>query len=300
MSPDVTIILTSYEQELLLEQAVRLLCESEFTPHMELLVVDDASGKGFEMVKGLCHRASEHFGSVRLLRMDRNYGPSIVRNVGIEESSGRYLHFHDGDDLWLDHWAGTVERMDRDGLTLSVTGLRSISGPEFPDPIPPPVPEFVHPMFHFPLDGLPYAHTNLVRRDVKTRYRAALTFPTRFWAVPTSGEDNFFKIEVAAEGMPEVKHARFGEHRIFRANHWGTRYNPPQWHMPTYAEIALAGFFVRCADFIAADLVVKSYNWLEDQGFDPSEVAAELDRPAEDFIGAAPTYHEVDFEPVCS
>jgi len=298
VTPDVTIILTSFEQELLLEQAVRMLLTSEFVPHMELLVVDDASGKGLTMIKGLCHRAREGgFGQVRLIRMDSNYGPSIARNVGIEEAAGRYLHFHDGDDLWMpEGWAEGVERMDRDRLTLSVTGLRTISGVMYPKKIGPPVPEHVHPMFHFPLDSLPYATTFLVRRDVKTRYRAALTFPTKFWAVPTSGEDNFFKVEVAAEG----DYARFGEYRVFRGNHWGTKYNPPQWHMPTYAEIAVAAFFVLRADLVDAGLVVKSYNWLEDQGFDPSEVAAELDRPAEDFLEGPPSYHEMDFGPVCS
>lgn len=124
-----------------------------------------------------------------------------------------------------------------------------------------------------------------------------MTLRTKFWAFPTSGEDNFFKIEVAAEGLPRVRYARFGEYRIFRGNHWGTEYNPPQWHRPDFAEIALAAFYVLLADHVAADLVVESYNWLEDQGFDPSEVVAELDRPAEDFLSGPPTDHEVDFKP---
>lgn len=289
MTPDVTVILTSFEQEQLLAQAVRMLCETTFTTRMELLVIDDASKTGFEEVRKLCEVYAERFHTVRLLRMDRNCGVSVVRNVGIEEAKGRYLHFHDGDDLWLpEGWGESVRRMDQDGLTLSVTGLRAIAGPKYPDPIPAPVPSVIHPMFHFPLDTLPYAHTNLVRRDVKTRYRVAPTHRTRFWDFPTSGEDNFFKIEVAAEGP----YARFGEFKIFRGEHWGSEFNPPQWHAPTHAEIVVAAFVVRRSDLWTEDALRKARLLLRGIGFEPDEVAAELDTTAESYLGGPVSYSE--------
>lgn len=290
MTPAITVILTSFEQEHLLAQAVRMLCETTGTRKMELLVIDDASAKGFDAVRKLCEDYAERFHSVRLLRMDRNCGVSIVRNVGIEEAKGRYLHFHDGDDLWLpEGWAEGVQRMDQDGLHLSVTGVRAINGTDYPDPVPPAVPSVIHPMFYFPLDNLPYANTFLVSRDVKARYLVGPTYGTRFWPTPTSGEDHFFKIEAAAEGA----YARFGEYRIFRGEHWGTPFNPPQWHERTFSEISFAAFVLHRRDLFTHRLVQESGKSLRARGIEPSEAIAELTRPAEEYLRGPVAYSEV-------
>lgn len=274
--------MSCYEQEMLIGQAVKLLCQSEYLPRMELLIIDDASKEGVGIVQHHCKDAADAgFGRVRLLRMDKNVGVSTVRNVGIEEAQGRYLCFHDGDDLWLDGWADGVKKMDEEGLLMLVTGLRVIAGPTLPDPIPPPVPPTVHPMFRFPLgETLPYAQTFLVAKRAKTRFKVSLTRPTRFWPVPTSGEDNFHKIEVAAEGPYD----RLGENRIFRTDHWGSEVNPPQWHQPTHAELVVKAFHLLHPDLFLPEVVEAAEEWFAKEGLPADEVIAELEKPYDESL----------------
>jgi len=287
---DLTIIMTSFEQEVLIGQAIRMLRTSAYLPHMELLVIDDASQEGFGIVQVLCQEAAEAgFGRVRLLRMDRNVGVSIVRNIGIEEAQGRYLHFHDGDDLWLDGWADGVEVMDRDGLLILTTGLRAISGPGFPEQIPPPVPPSVHPLPVFPLDGLPFAQTFLVAKRSPTRFKAALTRPNRFWPTPPSGEDNFHKIETMAEGP----FGRFGEFKIFRGNHWGSEVNPPQWHAPTYSDLVMKAFFLSHRDLFTEQVIEEAEAWFGAEGLPLDDVVAEMEKADEEVIGESLTWWEM-------
>ena len=38
---------------------------------------------------------------IKLIEKEKNQGAAIARNIGIKESSGRYIAFLDSDDLWI-------------------------------------------------------------------------------------------------------------------------------------------------------------------------------------------------------
>jgi len=272
MQPDVTIVLTSYNQAMLVEQAVRMLSESNFTDRMELLIVDDASEVGVLWVEDVCRRASRTFPSVRLLRFAENRGVSEARNVGLAEATGRYVNFHDGDDLWLDGWSESVERMDAEGLTMLVTGLRPLLGTAYPTETPGKTRKEVHPMFHFPLDDLPHVTPVLVRADVKTRFRVAPTRPTSFWLQPPSGEDVFFVAEVANEGP----YARTeDDYRILRDGH----HDSGRWHGTDHLDVCLAAFKLLRHDLFSWPVVDEAVGLLSGKGLNPYAVAAVLEQP---------------------
>jgi glycosyltransferase involved in cell wall biosynthesis len=95
--PQFSIIITAYNQELFIRDAVDSAlaqpCASK-----EVIVVDDASSDG--TVKVL----SGYGDKIHLIKFEKNQGPNAARNAGASASKGNYLVFLDGDDLLLP-WA---------------------------------------------------------------------------------------------------------------------------------------------------------------------------------------------------
>jgi glycosyltransferase involved in cell wall biosynthesis len=90
--PLFSVIVPTYDRPELLREAVDSVL-SQTVEDLECIVVDDASPSALE----------ESWGDerVRVVRRDRNGGPSAARNTGIDEARGRYLAFLDDDDLFL-------------------------------------------------------------------------------------------------------------------------------------------------------------------------------------------------------
>jgi glycosyltransferase involved in cell wall biosynthesis len=68
--------------------------------NFELIIVDDASTDN--SVK-IIEEYSEKDARITFIRMSSNSGPAVTRNTGIKASTGRFLTFLDGDDIWLPH-----------------------------------------------------------------------------------------------------------------------------------------------------------------------------------------------------
>lgn len=67
---------------------------------LEVIVVDDASGDGWEIPVDFYRQFSNL--RIRLLRCTVNGGPGVARQIGIDNASGRYLLFADADDCFYD------------------------------------------------------------------------------------------------------------------------------------------------------------------------------------------------------
>jgi glycosyltransferase involved in cell wall biosynthesis len=68
---------------------------SQTYPHVEVIVVDDASSDGtYEWLR-------KHYPQVKLIRNETGKGGAVARNQGAEAASGEYVAFLDSDDLWL-------------------------------------------------------------------------------------------------------------------------------------------------------------------------------------------------------
>ncbi len=65
----------------------------------ELILVDDCGGDGSAEI---IERYVEETGDsrIRLLHLPENQGPAEARNRGVENSTGRFIAFLDGDDIW--------------------------------------------------------------------------------------------------------------------------------------------------------------------------------------------------------
>lgn len=93
--PLVSVITSCYRPDRGLVSAIRSLCRQTWT-NMEMLVVDDGSGKEFE---DILHEVAELDPRVRVVRNDANRGTYARRNQGLDLARGCYITFQDADDL---------------------------------------------------------------------------------------------------------------------------------------------------------------------------------------------------------
>lgn len=94
-SPTVSVIIPTYNRARTLGDAMASVLSQSWTD-LELIVVDDGSREDVEPVV-------RSFGDprVRFVRRAKNGGAGAARNSGIEIARGRFIAFHDSDDLWL-------------------------------------------------------------------------------------------------------------------------------------------------------------------------------------------------------
>jgi glycosyltransferase involved in cell wall biosynthesis len=92
MPPRVSVIITTYNHEAFIAEAVQSVLGQTYTDY-ELIVVDDGS------VDGTLEEISGFGEKVRLIRQP-NQGVAASRNTGIQHARGELLAFLDGDDLW--------------------------------------------------------------------------------------------------------------------------------------------------------------------------------------------------------
>ncbi|HEY5675000.1 MAG TPA: glycosyltransferase [Malonomonas sp.] len=94
MSPDISVIIPTYNRATLLPQALdSVFAQTGVT--CEVIVVDDAStDNSLERLKDYKDRP------LRILRHERNRGGAAARNTGMAAAQGEYIAFLDSDDSW--------------------------------------------------------------------------------------------------------------------------------------------------------------------------------------------------------
>ena len=94
----VSIVIPVYGLEHLIRETMDYVRAQTYTD-WELILVDDRSpDTSADLIEQYCR---EYPGCrIRLLRQERNRGPALARNRGVEAAEGRYLAFLDGDDIW--------------------------------------------------------------------------------------------------------------------------------------------------------------------------------------------------------
>lgn len=91
----VSIILPVYNRAATLERCVRSILAQTFTD-WELIAVDDGSSdNSVAVLEGFADPR------IRVLRHERNQGPSAARNTGLRTATGEFIALIDSDDEWL-------------------------------------------------------------------------------------------------------------------------------------------------------------------------------------------------------
>lgn len=95
-NPNVSIVMPCYNAEKFIGESIDSIITQTYT-NWELIVVDDCSKDSSAKIVG--DYSDER---IKLIRLEKNHGnPAIPRNIGIENSRGRYIAFIDSDDIWL-------------------------------------------------------------------------------------------------------------------------------------------------------------------------------------------------------
>ena len=93
----VSIITPSYNSLKFIAQTIESVISQTYQ-NLEMIVIDDNSpDKANEIIEEYCKKDSR----IKLIKLEKNIGPSNARNKGIEESRGKYIAFLDSDDIWL-------------------------------------------------------------------------------------------------------------------------------------------------------------------------------------------------------
>ncbi|HLV45459.1 MAG TPA: glycosyltransferase family 2 protein [Flavobacterium sp.] len=95
MNPTVSIIIPCYNSEKFIGETLESILDQTFQD-WECLVMDNAStDNSVDVIERFKNE------KIHLIKLDKNYGASQARNIGIERAKGRFITFIDSDDLWL-------------------------------------------------------------------------------------------------------------------------------------------------------------------------------------------------------
>ena len=107
-SQQISVVIPLYNKEAEIERTLMSVINQSLQPR-EIIVVDDGStDSSADIVRGIIERYSEH--NIRLVSQ-ANAGVSAARNRGIEEATGDYIAFLDGDDCYLTGYIAEVCRL---------------------------------------------------------------------------------------------------------------------------------------------------------------------------------------------
>jgi teichuronic acid biosynthesis glycosyltransferase TuaG len=121
LAPIVSIITPAYNSRRFISDTIESVKSQTYTA-WEMIVVDDCS---FDNTCEVVEQKAKLDERIRLIRVDKNSGPAIARNIALEAASGRYIAFLDSDDIWLPQ---KLERqiafMQQGGIAFSYTNYR--------------------------------------------------------------------------------------------------------------------------------------------------------------------------------
>lgn len=93
----VTIIMPSYNSENFIIESIESVLAQTYS-NWELIIVDDCSPDDSNKIIA---KYIDSDSRIKLIKLQKNSGPAIARNMAIETANGRYIAFLDSDDVWL-------------------------------------------------------------------------------------------------------------------------------------------------------------------------------------------------------
>jgi len=121
--PLVSVITPCYNSAKFITRAVNSVKNQNF--NLEHIIVDDCStDDSWNILLAL----SNKYNWIKPIRLEKNSGPVIARNMAINLSQGKFLAFLDVDDYWLPHKLKVqVSFMEKTQAALSFSDCRFIS-----------------------------------------------------------------------------------------------------------------------------------------------------------------------------
>ena len=116
-SPAVDIILPNYNKEKYLEESINSVINQTYK-NWQLYVIDDNSkDKSLQVLEKF-----SHLEKIKIIKLNKNKGPSFCRNYGMRISNGKYISFIDSDDVWFNtKLTNQINFMENNNLNFTYT-----------------------------------------------------------------------------------------------------------------------------------------------------------------------------------
>lgn len=92
----VSVIIPTYNSAKYLTSTIESVLEQSYK-ELEIIIVDDVS---YDHTEVLVSELQKQDSRIIYIKLKQNSGAAIARNIGIENSKGRFIAFLDSDDLW--------------------------------------------------------------------------------------------------------------------------------------------------------------------------------------------------------
>lgn len=123
MEPLVSIISPTYNDEDTIENTINSVLNQSYK-NWEMIIVDDCSRDNTGYIVKQKAKEDER---IKYIKLDKNSGASVARNVALKNAKGKYIAFLDCDDLWLeDKLKKQVNFMEENNCYFSYTDYEFI------------------------------------------------------------------------------------------------------------------------------------------------------------------------------
>lgn len=114
MQPKVSVVIPAYNSSPFIAATLRSALDQTYDNY-EIIVVDDGSTDDtLQVVNSFVSSSCDLVGKPIRILSKSNGGPASARNLAIRNSTGKYIAFLDGDDMWMpDKLAEQVEFLER-------------------------------------------------------------------------------------------------------------------------------------------------------------------------------------------
>lgn len=122
MNPLISIIIPTYNRPELTIKAIQSILNQEYQ-NFEILIIDDCSDTNYYL------ELPKIDSRIRIFHTTQNSGPAIARNIGLENTQGKYIGFLDSDDEYLSNHLQTginflENNPEYDGVYFNCTSIK--------------------------------------------------------------------------------------------------------------------------------------------------------------------------------
>ena len=117
----VSIITPSFNSEKFIAETIASV-QNQTYKNWEMIIVDDCSkDKTVEIVQEIIRSDNR----IKLIKLEKNSGPAIARNSGIQAVSGKFMTFLDADDIWFpDFIENSIKTIQQQGIHFVFSSYR--------------------------------------------------------------------------------------------------------------------------------------------------------------------------------
>jgi glycosyltransferase involved in cell wall biosynthesis len=115
--PKISVVIPFFNRVNLVIRAIDSVYEQTYKD-FEVILINDGSTDCDLLIQ----KKYEQFTNFSLIRLDKNYGPGVARNKGVEVAKGEFIAFLDSDDVWNPSKLETqISFMNKESLGFTYT-----------------------------------------------------------------------------------------------------------------------------------------------------------------------------------